>query len=636
MLCNYLLILELLNKKYENTVSVIYSTLLWISNIYISILIFSGLHILSYSSVLLLYLLENILLLWIQYKNSWKFSISDFIHREANKISGLVVGENGRVDRVILFIIIWIAGLGVVACLSVPYNYDSIMYHAPRIQQWVQNGSVQYYASHVMRQNASTVLAAYISTYFYILYGFLPGAMSLSQYFGYVAVLYFIIALCRHFNVTYYFKKFAAILWITLPIAFAEAITQQNDLVAAALAVSFVTYIYKIAEGKCNNKKLNIIVLASYMGYAFITKPNVCLLMSLFLVIYLCVCLREKYRLTGVLLQVVLAILIIVLISIPQMLENYSLQGTLFNSNVGQKQLIGTLVPSYVFINWLKNILYNFGFNWGNFSNLGIIQAIVRSVSDVLNVEMNHPAIAENGIDFIFPTVPNYTSDAALQNTLMIMMLITVVLIIIKWEKISSERRTFAILGIVSFVLFCVILRWETSITRYMIAFFAIMIVGCVIVLDELHQKSEIAKNAKKAILVCVSLMVVVDIICELVQLYKFHPVLPVKSSLTLYSERYEEYLDVAAIINENADSVGIIEGEISVEYPFWLMIEEGIQINHVNVENVSAIYEDREYHPDIIISDTNLELDQIECHGEPFELVYRGNWWNAYSNNEK
>lgn len=635
MLCNYSLIYILFQKKFENTVSVIYSLLLWITNIYISILIFSELNILNTASVVLLYLLEDFFLLWVLYKNGEKCSITYQIRKIKHWISDLVVTKNGRLDWVILFIIMWIVGLGIVAFFSVPYNYDSIMYHAPRIQQWVQNGTVSYYASHVMRQNASTVLAAYISTYFYILYGYHPGAMSLTQYFGYVVTLYFIIALCRHFKVTCFYKKCATILWITLPIAFAEAITQQNDLVAAALAMSFVIYIYKISEGECKNKKVNIIVLAAYMGYAFITKPNVCLLMCMFLLVYLSICINNKYRIDEVLLQIIVALIIIVVISIPQMHENYLLQGSFFSSMVGQKQLIGTMVPSYVFVNWLKNILYNFGFNWGSFSNLGIIQTIVRMVSTVLNVEMNHPAIAENGIDFIFPTIPNYSSDAALQNTLMTVMLITVVLMILKRKIIDSERKAFAILSIASFVLFCVILRWETSITRYMIAFFAIMIVGCSIVFDDIHSKGMFPKFVEKTLIVVISLMVLVDISCEMVQLYKFHPVLPVKSSLTLYSDRYEEYLDVAKIINEKADSVGIIEGETSVEYPFWLMIEDGIIINHVNVENVSAVYEDRDYHPDIIISDINLELDQVECHGEEYDLVYRGNWWNAYSNNE-
>ena len=635
MLCNYSLIYILFQKKFENTVSVIYSLLLWITNIYISILIFSELNILNTASVVLLYLLEDFFLLWVLYKNGEKCSITYQIRKIKHWISDLVVTKNGRLDWVILFIIMWIVGLGIVAFFSVPYNYDSIMYHAPRIQQWVQNGTVSYYASHVMRQNASTVLAAYISTYFYILYGYHPGAMSLTQYFGYVVTLYFIIALCRHFKVTCFYKKCATILWITLPIAFAEAITQQNDLVAAALAMSFVTYIYKISEGECKNKKVNIIVLAAYMGYAFITKPNVCLLMCMFLLVYLSICINNKYRIDEVLLQIIVALIIIVVISIPQMHENYLLQGSFFSSMVGQKQLIGTMVPSYVFVNWLKNILYNFGFNWGSFSNLGIIQTIVRMVSTVLNVEMNHPAIAENGIDFIFPTIPNYSSDAALQNTLMTVMLITVVLMILKRKIIDSERKAFAILSIASFVLFCVILRWETSITRYMIAFFAIMIVGCSIVFDDIHSKGMFPKFVEKTLIVVISLMVLVDISCEMVQLYKFHPVLPVKSSLTLYSDRYEEYLDVAKIINEKADSVGIIEGETSVEYPFWLMIEDGIIINHVNVENVSALYEDRDYHPDIIISDINLELDQVGCHGEEYDLVYRGNWWNAYSNNE-
>lgn len=635
MLINYSLIYILFQKKYENTVSVIYSLLVWITNIYISILIFSELNILNTASVVLLYLLEDFFLLWVLYKNGEKCSITYQIRKIKHWISDLVVTKNGRLDWVILFIIMWIVGLGIVAFFSVPYNYDSIMYHAPRIQQWVQNGTVSYYASHVMRQNASTVLAAYISTYFYILYGYHPGAMSLTQYFGYVVTLYFIIALCRHFKVTCFYKKCATILWITLPIAFAEAITQQNDLVAAALAMSFVTYIYKISEGECKNKKVNIIVLAAYMGYAFITKPNVCLLMCMFLLVYLSICINNKYRIDEVLLQIIVALIIIVVISIPQMHENYLLQGSFFSSMVGQKQLIGTMVPSYVFVNWLKNILYNFGFNWGSFSNLGIIQTIVRMVSTVINVEMNHPAIAENGIDFIFPTIPNYSSDAALQNTLMTVMLITVVLMILKRKIIDSERKAFAILSIASFVLFCVILRWETSITRYMTAFFAIMIVGSSIVFDDIHSKGMFPKLVEKTLIVVIALMVLIDITCEIAQLYKFHPVFPVKSSLTLYSDRYEEYLDVAKIINEKADSVGIIEGETSVEYPFWLMIEDGIIINHVNVENVSAVYEDRDYHPDIIISDINLELDQVECHGEEYDLVYRGNWWNAYSNNE-
>ena len=530
MLCNYSLIYILFRKKYENTVSVIYSLLVWITNIYISILIFSGLNILNTVSVLLLYLMEDVFLLWVLYKQGEKWSIFNLIQRIKQSIIGVVIGKNKRPDCVILLIILWVLGLGIVAFFSVPYNYDSIMYHAPRIQQWVQNGTVSYYASHVMRQNASTVLAAYISTYFYILYGYHPGAMSLTQYFGYVVTLYFIIALCRHFKVTCFYKKCATILWITLPIAFAEAITQQNDLVAAALAMSFVTYIYKISEGECKNKKVNIIVLAAYMGYAFITKPNVCLLMCMFLLVYLSICINNKYRIDEVLLQIIVALIIIVVISIPQMHENYLLQGSFFSSMVGQKQLIGTMVPSYVFVNWLKNILYNFGFNWGSFSNLGIIQTIVRMVSTVLNVEMNHPAIAENGIDFIFPTIPNYSSDAALQNTLMTVMLITVALMILKRKIVDSERKSFAILSIVSFVLFCVILRWETSITRYMTAFFAVMIVGCIIVFDCSHSKGMIPKFVEKTIVVVIALMVLVDITCEMVQLYKFHPVFPVKS----------------------------------------------------------------------------------------------------------
>ena len=147
MLCNYSLIYILFRKKYENTVSVIYSLLVWITNIYISILIFSGLNILNTVSVLLLYLMEDVFLLWVLYKQGEKWSIFNLIQRIKQSIIGIVLGKKSRPDGVILFIILWVFGLGIVAFFSVPYNYDSITYHAPRIQQWVQNGTVSYYAS---------------------------------------------------------------------------------------------------------------------------------------------------------------------------------------------------------------------------------------------------------------------------------------------------------------------------------------------------------------------------------------------------------------------------------------------------------------------------------------------------------
>ena len=110
MLCNYSLIYILFRKKYENTVSVIYSLLVWITNIYISILIFSGLNILNTVSVLLLYLMEDVFLLWVLYKQGEKWSIFNLIQRIKQSIIGIVLGKKSRPDGVILFIILWAFG----------------------------------------------------------------------------------------------------------------------------------------------------------------------------------------------------------------------------------------------------------------------------------------------------------------------------------------------------------------------------------------------------------------------------------------------------------------------------------------------------------------------------------------------
>lgn len=91
------------------------------------------------------------------------------IHR-GGRITGLFTEiRHAAVNNKLL----WITGLIVLilAFLTVPYNWDSMTYHLPRMMQWVQNKSVAHYAANDVRQLASPVLAEFINVQVYLLSG---------------------------------------------------------------------------------------------------------------------------------------------------------------------------------------------------------------------------------------------------------------------------------------------------------------------------------------------------------------------------------------------------------------------------------------------------------------------------------
>ena len=73
----------------------------------------------------------------------------------------------------------------------VPYNWDSLTYHLPRIMHWVQNKSVAHYATNIDRQIASPPLAEFINLHIYLLMGKKDVAFNLLQCmsFGFCIVL---------------------------------------------------------------------------------------------------------------------------------------------------------------------------------------------------------------------------------------------------------------------------------------------------------------------------------------------------------------------------------------------------------------------------------------------------------------
>lgn len=534
----------------------------------------------------------------------------------------------------VVIIVSIVIGMGIVAVLVIPYSYDSLTHYAPRILMWAQEKSVAHYASNINRQVASNNLASYVTLFIFVMYGKFERLLTIPQYLAYIVSAIYV------YSITFYLYKrrivaqIAVVLWMTTPIVFAEAITCQNDLYATIWSAIFVRQLVNIIT-KCNNKDnidiFDISVLSSSIALGYLTKPSVCIGMVVMLVWYLITCINNRISIIKLIKQVLLAIVEIATLISVDVIKNIHTYGNVASSSVGQRQLVGTLSIKYLFVNWFKNITYNWAFKIGDYSNAEAIKKIVYGLSMILRVNPNDASISEDGLLFSFPRLPAYSCESALNLLLGIMIFVATIYLIIKNKQIDKLLREYMLYAIFSYNIFCVFLRWEMSVTRYMISYFAILmpVVAGVLV--------QLIYTRKKTIGYLVGLLVIgvwtISTARCCSKLVALHPVFNGKSNFTYIHNSQEAYVETCELINSyNPVCVGLLDSEETFEYPIWMLLNDDIVVKHIDVRNETSIYEDKTIIPEFIIAIPDRASDKkIRVNNKCYELANSNSEWNLY-----
>ena len=621
------------NKKGRKTFC--QSVIAWASIIYVEVLLLSLLHSLNIYTVIGTYILVNGGM--VCYLNTHRDKYICSVKIAKNILDKYIIGF--KKDRLALILgvmlVLYICGVGVIAALAVPYGYDALSYHAPRVHQWVQNNSVLYYASHVTRQNTSTVLASYLSTYLFILLGEYHGALCWIQYVAYVINLILIISVCNYYNINLRLQLLAGYLWVTLPIGFAEAITPQNDLLAATWVLVFYILIQDMIDHMGDEmtqvevcKRILWLALGIALGY--LTKPAVCFAYVIMLFWYLCECIIHKYSIRFIVQQCIIACGIIFIMICPQMIQNYFAINSAMTYDVGFKQLIGTLRPRYVILNFLKNISYGFVFSINGFSNKDNIINTMYTLAKFLDVDLDSIWISESAASFCFASLPNYTCDAAINLNISVLSLVCGIMYLKNRKRIENKERIIIRVAYISFILFNVVLRWEKSITRYMIGYYALLVIADILVLSKLYFEK---KQLIRVIIMISTVLIIIDMGYEMWNTVKLHPIIPVKSSMTMYNYAIYDYEEICEEIN-NSDTkeLGLIDYEVAIEYPIYLMLRNDIKIRHVNLKDniMCSEYERTDIVPDMVLALIDCG-SEIECHGRVYQLSNSNSYLYLY-----
>ena len=139
---------------------------------------------------------------------------------------------------------VWIAMVvaltGALALSAVPINPDSMAYHLARVAHWVQNGSVAFYPTHIIRQLYQPPWAEFAVLHLFILAGG-DRLVNLVQWVSMVASLVGVTAIARQLGAGRRGQLLSAFACATIPMGILQSRTPQNDYAAALWLVCLVS-----------------------------------------------------------------------------------------------------------------------------------------------------------------------------------------------------------------------------------------------------------------------------------------------------------------------------------------------------------------------------------------------------------
>lgn len=618
-------------KEYNRIYALIVGITCWTGCLYIiteilsTFLLVDKLHMIIYWGAL-----SAILLILILKKIYGKGNIGVELFEIINK-GYFYVKEN---KIIFLFACICI-GIVFLALFTVPYNWDSMSYHLARIAHWKQNRTIAHYFTGEIRQLTSPVLAEIVDLHVYILHSQNDSLLNLLQAFSYIMNSIIVYGISRKIRVDSKLCYLGVMLYLCMPIAFAEGLSTQVDEYATFWLLSFVyvslDFVTQNIVSMASKMVIwKIVFLSIIIAMGYLTKPSILIAVCVFaLWIFAFFAKNRQQKIVLKYFPVILGgVFLIVIFLLPEIYRNMVTFHAISAPIAGKRQLVGTLNPAYLFINALKNISLNLP-NIYLYNGEFFIGKIVYKMASMLQVDINDPSISEDGREFSLPLTQDYIHDSASNPVIMIGFFLLIFFFLVYRIR---HKKTYFLDGYVwcagiSILLFCVSVRWEIFVNRYMLSYLALLCPAIVYMIQRM-QKLKIIDE--KIIITLFYFTCIVD----LYGLFYFHGSICYEQHINehradgyfVYKEgSRQDYTEAIETVKEkNYQSIGLDIASNSYEYPIWAMLNNSeIRIEDVQEkENESKIYDDMTYIPDCIIVIDQEEKNQMTYHGVMYQVV--------------
>jgi len=524
--------------------------------------------------------------------------------RFSQLISGIDFRWFGRIVFLVMgisLVILFVTGI-----LSPPNIHDVMTYHMSRVMQWVQNRSLAFFPTAITWQLWMPPFGEFSLLHWYLL-GSGDTLTFLPQWYSLVLTMVAVSGIAEKFGGKRSSQWLSALFVLTLPIIVLQASGSKNDIILAFFFAALAYYVIKAANQTLSTKEFILPGLA--VGLGLLTKGNFPFFVLPLLAWLLVIMIKKAGW------QRILLFILIGLVSVMAMNAGHWIRNTLtFGGplNVGGANF--TLNTRFGLDVVVSNLSRNIALQMMSIAPLDkLITDILARLHALLGISLFDQTITHGPPEFY--SVPNREEVASNPIHFGVTVLVFIYLLlrlIVRKEK-NWQPLMLGLTGMLGMVIFSAAFRWQTWGSRYFIPYYILFapVVGFAI-----------GEKLPRWTSWVLALVLVVAMVHPLFNNYSraFLPTETNRNNIWRVSRkglRFANHLNYEGAILEMtkkmADSgcrtSGLVEYANSSEYLIWSTLRPApshYQIEHIAVDNPSAIHADQAFDPcGIIVFET-------------------------------
>ncbi|MGB8478911.1 MAG: glycosyltransferase family 39 protein [Acidobacteriaceae bacterium] len=489
------------------------------------------------------------------------------------------------------------------ALVSAPNTWDAMMYHLPRVVEWMSNRGVQFYPTIDRFQLDQPSFAEYAMLHLYLLHGS-DRLVALVQWFSYVGCILAASLIAKELGGTRRSQIVAAVFSATIPTAVLEASGTKTELVAAywiALAV------YLLLRWRRNQDWPHAVAIGATLGLAVFTKGTSYAFLPC--IVLACGFTWNGRARKGFFLRLPLIAMVGILVCAPMWVRNYRYTGSPLGlpyfdgaGSVEGRTLRNTQVsPAAIVANMARNVALHAGMPSDriNAALTEVFSGFIRAIG----VDPNDPRQLSATS---FGTTPRFEVrfhpryEVLAGDPLPLLLLLLAAVLFLRYRSKIGKEVGWLGLGLAgAFVLDSALLRWSEWNARYIIP---ILVLGAAIT-------AVVLVRVLPRWVVNVSVVLVLLLALPLALMNETRPlitrhglsgsVLPTPRDETYFFDFHREFAAsfiaaAGAARGSSCRDIGIDANLLHYEYPMMAMLNpDGVarQIRYVGVENSSVRY---------------------------------------------